>query len=421
MLALTAQTNTPETQKSGKGLAFSRDKQTSLAKLFSSLLTEAKSLEKKGAELSAKAPIKEVQSESKNGDRAKKEILAKAGEKILDLKKTKNKGTASVPPLDRGAKSELAAGSKQNIKTALENAEQKTGKEQSLQIRTDQKKDDGPEAPHSAKKRGRSEEADPTGANLIALLAGGAKKQESGSTAKKAEASDEKVEAGSFKKQDKRKERLSVEVHDFRTSKGLAESNEGFLPASSSDKKVAETELSVHLHSEASHTDAGETKTSRPSNSPASFSELLAKELRENTNADIVRHASMVLKDGGEGLIRLSLKPDSLGAVKIRLEMADNKIAGRILVESEEALKAFEKELRSLEQAFLDGGFDGASLELAVSSDGTGGGSGNPTGQEGPKPFFSDRLVASTYDASLSTLGVQEASSTSSQTVNMLA
>ena len=129
-----------------------------------------------------------------------------------------------------------------------------------------------------------------------------------------------------------------------------------------------------------------------------SFQDALAREIREGAGADIVRHASLVLKDGGEGLIRLNLKPESLGAVKIRLEMADNKIAGSIVVESEEALKAFEKEIRSLEQAFVDGGFDGASLELSVAADGAGDRRNREDGG-GPKPFYSERLAAADYDA----------------------
>lgn len=95
------------------------------------------------------------------------------------------------------------------------------------------------------------------------------------------------------------------------------------------------------------------------------------------------------------------MRPESLGAVKIKLELTDNKVAGRILVESDEALKAFAKELRSLEQAFLDGGFDGASLELALSSGDSGAGSGGREGADAPRPFFSERLIATEYDSAV--------------------
>ena len=98
----------------------------------------------------------------------------------------------------------------------------------------------------------------------------------------------------------------------------------------------------------------------------ASFESFLARELQQNLNGDIVRQAQVLLREGGEGTIRLSLKPESLGKVKIHLEMAENKITGKIVVESGEALRAFEHEIDSLEQTFRGGGFDGASLSLEL-------------------------------------------------------
>jgi flagellar hook-length control protein FliK len=125
-----------------------------------------------------------------------------------------------------------------------------------------------------------------------------------------------------------------------------------------------------------------------------SFRDALAQELRGALGQDIVRHASIILKDGGEGLIRLSLKPESLGNVKIRLELSENKIAGRIIVENSDALRAFERELPVLEAAFKDSGFEGASLELTRD----GGDRGRWNGEEA-RPFYSERLVSSSYEA----------------------
>jgi flagellar hook-length control protein FliK len=89
--------------------------------------------------------------------------------------------------------------------------------------------------------------------------------------------------------------------------------------------------------------------------------------------------------------------------VKVRLEMAENKITGRIIVESNEALRAFEKEIHSLEQAFRDSGFAGASLEMALSGDGGQGGQGQ---RDGAQALFSSRAVSSTYDAMAETMDV---------------
>ena len=106
------------------------------------------------------------------------------------------------------------------------------------------------------------------------------------------------------------------------------------------------------------------------------FEDMLARELHQNFNNDIVRHASMALKEGSSGnteaSIRLLLKPESLGNVKIHLKLAENKITGIIFVESEDALRAFEREISSLEKAFQESGFEGASLEMSLAADGRG-------------------------------------------------
>jgi flagellar hook-length control protein FliK len=117
------------------------------------------------------------------------------------------------------------------------------------------------------------------------------------------------------------------------------------------------------------------------------FEDALARELRQNLNSDIVRHAQVILRDKGEGLIRLSLRPESLGNVKIRLELTENKIAGRIIVESSEALRAFEREIASLERSFRDSGYESAELSAFLSQDGSGG-----TEEEG-NPFYSPRFA----------------------------
>jgi hypothetical protein len=96
----------------------------------------------------------------------------------------------------------------------------------------------------------------------------------------------------------------------------------------------------------------------------------LALELRENLGADIVKQASILVRNQQEGTIRLTLKPETLGNIKIRLEMAENKITGHIVVESSEALKAFERELPVLEKAFRDSGFSEASLDMSMAGNG---------------------------------------------------
>jgi hypothetical protein len=198
----------------------------------------------------------------------------------------------------------------------------------------------------------------------------------------------------------KRRERGGVEVRDLRT--GLtSEVPVNRVPAFTGETAggIREVELRVELPGNSRSSGEGLSAGGLP---PArAFEEVLAGELRGGLGDDIVRQASIILKDGGAGIIRLALKPESLGNVKIRLEMAENKIAGRIIVESNEALRAFEREIQSLEQAFKDSGFNGASIEMSVSSD-NGGSRGNRQGKgEEASPFFSERLhlAASGYES----------------------
>jgi flagellar hook-length control protein FliK len=133
---------------------------------------------------------------------------------------------------------------------------------------------------------------------------------------------------------------------------------------------AASKEIMLELRLPVQGQEASSAVTSWEAKASQSFENFLARELHQNLNNDIVRHASVMLKENNEGTIRLALKPESLGNVKIRLEMAENKITGQIIVESEEALRAFEREIASLEKAFRDSGFAGADLEMSLAADG---------------------------------------------------
>jgi flagellar hook-length control protein FliK len=88
--------------------------------------------------------------------------------------------------------------------------------------------------------------------------------------------------------------------------------------------------------------------------------------IREMTGADLVRTAGLVVRDGG-GEIRLTLKPESLGSVRIRLSLEDGMVEGRIIVDTPEARQAFEAGLDSLTRALHADGFQTGSLSVSVS------------------------------------------------------
>ena len=173
---------------------------------------------------------------------------------------------------------------------------------------------------------------------------------------------------------DRDKRRVTLETRDFRSTAVQAEAvNKDLHVKAGAEIRTGSVETSREITLELrlpQGQDAPSAVNSWEAKAGQSFENFLARELHQNFNNDIVRHASVMLRDGNEGTIRLALKPESLGNVKIRLEMAENKITGRIIVESEEALRAFEREIASLEKAFRESGFDGANLEMSLAADG---------------------------------------------------
>ncbi|MDR0409483.1 MAG: flagellar hook-length control protein FliK [Spirochaetaceae bacterium] len=178
-----------------------------------------------------------------------------------------------------------------------------------------------------------------------------------------------------------------------------------------------ETEIVVNMRTEARST-AADGREGFSNKMPASFENFLARELQQNLGGDIVRQAQILLREGGEGTIRLSLRPESLGKVKIHLEMAENKVTGKIVVESGEALRAFEHELASLEETFRSEGFDGANLSLELEERPDPRNSEDGRQAEGAAKF-SVRTASSRYDGAVDKVTFIDAAYSTKQ-VNVL-
>jgi flagellar hook-length control protein FliK len=203
----------------------------------------------------------------------------------------------------------------------------------------------------------------------------------------------------------KGRERLNIEVRDFRTHQDSPLVSETAKTSAVFQTERFDAELVTDLKIGGSQSEGGRGEPG----GTGGFEEVLGRELREHLSNDIVRQASLVLRNGGEGTLRLSLKPESLGNVKIRLEMSENKITGHIVVESSEAFKAFERELPVLEKQFQESGFGETSLDMAFAQDGgnSGAGGGFPDGEypNGVYPQFSPVAAASSYDAEVEHTG----------------
>jgi len=87
--------------------------------------------------------------------------------------------------------------------------------------------------------------------------------------------------------------------------------------------------------------------------------------LREMAGSELVRASTMVLRDGG-GEIRLVLKPESLGSVRVRMNLVDNHIEGRIIVDSAAVKHVFDGSVDALRRALTAEGFQMGSLQVSV-------------------------------------------------------
>jgi flagellar hook-length control protein FliK len=86
---------------------------------------------------------------------------------------------------------------------------------------------------------------------------------------------------------------------------------------------------------------------------------------REMAGSELVKATNLILRDGG-GEIRLVLKPESLGSVRIKMHLVDNTIEGKIVVDNQAVKQVIDGNLDSLMRALRAEGFQGATLQVSV-------------------------------------------------------
>jgi len=156
-----------------------------------------------------------------------------------------------------------------------------------------------------------------------------------------------------------------TEALDFTSQKNQSE----FLDPSHLDNQGSSKPIVIEL-THIKDNFSGESKTLTTSSGSA-----LMKQMEESINSKIVKQSSVILKDSGAGEIKLILKPEQLGKVRIKLNMQDNRISGNIIVDNASVKEIFENNLQNLERAFRENGFDTAALNVSVGGDSSGSGS----------------------------------------------
>ena len=126
----------------------------------------------------------------------------------------------------------------------------------------------------------------------------------------------------------------------------------------------------------------------------SNFQAMLTEQLQHNA-PDFVKAGTVVLKDNNQGTINMILKPESLGNVKVKLNLSDKVITGEITVHSQEAYDAFKESIGSLKEAFQQSGFETAGFELNLASDGSNqnhGSAAEGQQQDAGYQFYSDQV-----------------------------
>ena len=215
------------------------------------------------------------------------------------------------------------------------------------------------------KKKLFSDEENAAQAGKLGLLSKADKKDLSKKLSSQTEAAQENV---SKKPVSKPKPKISVE--DLRSMPSAQ--SDAAIHTTSSESRV-ETDNSVDMVIDFSGkaqnaSQGGDIQNTQSGNeaqkTSQTFSAMLTQEIRDAA-ADFVQAGKIVLRDNNAGEIRLHLRPENLGAVKINLELSEGKrVTGTVTVASKEAYEAFEKNLDNLAEEFKQNGFEFAEFNL---------------------------------------------------------
>lgn len=94
--------------------------------------------------------------------------------------------------------------------------------------------------------------------------------------------------------------------------------------------------------------------------------QALEQQMSRTGNADLVRNIKFIMKDNQAGEIKMVLRPESLGNVRIQLSMQENNIVGRIVVENQSVRDAFLNNMNQLNQMLKESGFEDAQIDVFV-------------------------------------------------------
>ncbi len=175
-------------------------------------------------------------------------------------------------------------------------------------------------------------------------------------------------------KAEKKQDRFRITDHRKMVSSETEKTAKFSVPNDTAESK----NTADHLTKELNHVNAsGQSRELSGHSEAKSMKSAVLSQLRESVNNQIVKQAGIVVKGNGTGEIKLVMKPESLGKVRIQLSLNDNHIAGRIIVENNIVREIFESNLENLYKAFGTGGFENGGIEVSVQGQGNDSAGGN--------------------------------------------
>jgi hypothetical protein len=150
-------------------------------------------------------------------------------------------------------------------------------------------------------------------------------------------------------------EKERVHEHPGEAKSAVFRTGERNVPAEGQDR-----DLSILIRSHSQSQDRGTmpaAPAARPDRPAASFEQRFIPE--------VVKQTGIVLKNGGEGEIRLVLKPENLGSLRIRLSLGESSLEGRIVVDNNSVKELVESSLDNLKTALRMEGYQ-TNLEVSV-------------------------------------------------------
>lgn len=163
-----------------------------------------------------------------------------------------------------------------------------------------------------------------------------------------------------------------IEIIDERTHADASDVTLNTTTTISSDGTSAEMVMTLPVQAAGSEANG----SMEAGYSKSEFSQMLNNSVAASTD-EFVKTGSILLQDNKKGSINLILHPEELGNVKVKLELSDNQITGKIVVASKEAYDAFKQNLDDIRNAFVANGFDACGFDLAWA------GAGDSNGSQG--------------------------------------